>query len=62
MPSVSQAQNRFMHAVREGAVKGVPPKVGADFVEADAGRKIGSLPEHKRARRRKALYGSSDHR
>ena len=45
-PSESQAQNRFMHAVAEGDVKGVAPKVGQDFVAADHGRKIGALPEH----------------
>lgn len=47
MPSVSQAQNRFMHAAAEGSIKGVSPQVGKDFVNADAGRKIGTLPEHK---------------
>lgn len=46
MPSQSQAQSRFMHAVAEGKVEGVPQKVGQDFVAADAGRKIGALPEH----------------
>lgn len=52
MPSVSQAQNRFMHAAAEGKVEGVSPKVGKKFVKADAGRKIGKLPEHKdRAKR-----------
>ena len=46
MPSVSQAQNRFMHAVAEGKVDDVPAKVGKDFVKADHGRKIGKLPKH----------------
>ena len=46
MPSVSQAQSRFMHAVAEGHVAGVKPSVGRDFVAADAGRKIGALPQH----------------
>lgn len=49
MPSVSQAQNRFMHAVAEGKVKGVAKSVGKDFVRADEGRKIKKLP--KRVRR-----------
>lgn len=53
MPSVSQAQNRFMHAVAEGKVKGVAKSVGKDFVKADEGRKIKKLPKHvKRLRRR----------
>ena len=55
MPSVSQAQNRFMHAAAEGNVAGVSPKVGKEFVKADHGRKIGKLPKHvKRAGAKKA--------
>lgn len=45
MPSVSQRQNRFMHAVAEGDVKGVPKSVGRDFVRADEGRQISKLPQ-----------------
>ena len=53
MPSESQAQNRFMHAVAEGSVKDVPKSVGADFVAADRGRKIKKLPKHvKKAAKR----------
>lgn len=48
MSSVSQAQNRFMHAAAEGKVEGVSPNVGKDFVKADHGRKIGNLPKHVR--------------
>jgi hypothetical protein len=48
MPSVSQSQNRLMHAAAEGKVEGVPKSVGKDFVHADAGRKIGKLPKHVR--------------
>ena len=48
MPSVSKAQNRFMHAAAEGHIPGVPKSVGKDFVKADEGRKIGKLPEHKK--------------
>ena len=44
MPSVSRKQNRFMHAAAEGKIKGVPKKVGKDFVKADHGRKIKKLP------------------
>lgn len=50
MPSESQAQNRFMHAVAEGKVKDVPRSVGEDFVAADHGRKIGKLPKHVKKR------------
>ena len=39
MPSVSQAQNRFMHAVAEGDVKGVKPSVGKELT-------FGLRPEH----------------
>lgn len=46
MPSVSRAQNRFMHAVAEGDVEGVPKSVGEEFVAADRGRKIAKLPKH----------------
>lgn len=46
MPSVSKAQNRFMHAAAEGKVKDVPKSVGKDFVAADHGRKISKLPNH----------------
>ena len=35
-----------MHAVAEGKVPSVPRKVGADFVAADAGTKVGNLPQH----------------
>lgn len=59
MPSVSGAQNRFMHSVAEGRVPSVPEQVGADFVAADKGRKISALPEHVTPahRLKKALSG-----
>jgi len=47
MPSKSKAQNRFMHEVAEGKVRGVPASVGKDFVAADKGRKISKLPARK---------------
>ena len=50
MPSVSRAQNRFMHAVAEGKVADVPSSVGKKFVKADHGRKIRKLPKHVRGR------------
>lgn len=55
MPSSSQAQNRFMHAVAEGKVKDVPKSVGKDFVAADHGRKISKLPKHVRKKAKKHL-------
>lgn len=45
MPSVSKAQNRFMHAVAEGKVEDVPKSVGKDFVAADHGHKVSKLPK-----------------
>lgn len=55
MPSVSQAQNRFMHAAAEGKIEGVSPKVGKEFVKADHGRKIGKLPQHARKKASHAM-------
>lgn len=55
MPSKSQAQNRFMHAVAEGEVQGVPPSVGKEFVKADEGRKIGKLPKRVKRKARHAV-------
>lgn len=55
MPSVSQAQNRFMHAAAEGKIEGVSPKVGKEFVKTDEGRKIGKLPQHVKKKARKAM-------
>lgn len=49
MPSVSQAQNRAMHAAEEGhSTLGIPQKVGAEFVAADHGRSIKKLPVKKK--------------
>lgn len=46
MPSVSQAQNRAMHAAAEGnSTLGIPKSVGQEFVSADQGSKVGALPE-----------------
>jgi hypothetical protein len=55
MPSVSQAQNRFMHAVASGSVPDVPAKVGQDFVKADHGRKIKHLPKRVRHAAKRGL-------
>jgi hypothetical protein len=55
MPSSSQARNRFMHAVAAGDVEGVSKSVGKEFVSADAGRKIGNLPEHAKHKKRKRM-------
>lgn len=53
MPSKSIQQNRFMHAVAEGDVKGVPKRVGKEFVAADRGRKIGKLPRRVKSNKRR---------
>jgi hypothetical protein len=59
MPSVSQAQNRFMHAAAEGDVKGVPKSVGKEFVEADHGRKVKKLPKHVRKAAKRGLISDA---
>lgn len=47
MPATSQAQRKAMYAAAEGkSTLGIPPKVGKEFVAADAG---GKLPERKKA-------------
>jgi hypothetical protein len=53
MPSVSKAQNAAMHAAEEGrSTLGIPAKVGAEFVAADHGRKVGKLPDHVTPKRK----------
>ena len=51
MPSKSKAQSRLMHAAaRDPEVAkrtGVPQSVAKEFVEADEGRSLKNLPEHK---------------
>jgi hypothetical protein len=59
MPSVSQAQNRFMHAVAEGDVQGVKPSVGKEFVKADEGRKVKKLPKHVKRAHKRGLISDS---
>lgn len=59
MPSVSQAQNRFMHAAAEGNVKGVPASVGKEFVKADEGRKVKKLPKHVRKAAKRGLISDT---
>ena len=51
MPVKSKAQNRFMHAAAEGKVKGVPKKVGKEFVSAQHGKSLKGLPEKKKAKK-----------
>lgn len=57
MPSTSRAQNAAMHAAEEGrSTLGIPQKVGAEFVAADQGHKVGKLPLHVAASpKRKAV-------
>lgn len=45
MPVVSEAQRRFMYAVKAGKVKGVKKEVGEDYIEHSHGVK--DLPERK---------------
>lgn len=59
MPSVSQAQNRFMHAAANGDVKGVPESVGKEFVKADEGHKVKKLPKHVRRAHKRGLISDS---
>ena len=59
MPSVSQAQNRFMHAAAEGNVEGVPAKVGKEFVVADHGRKIKKLPKRVKHAHKRGLISDA---
>ncbi len=47
MPSTSKAQNRFFHwAAEHPEESGVKPSVSHEFLEADHGRSLKSLPEH----------------
>lgn len=57
MPSVSQAQNRYMHMAASAkgrkklaaeGHKSPPVSVAKEFVQADSGRKIGRLAQHAR--------------
>jgi hypothetical protein len=57
MPSVSQAQNRYMHMaastkgrakLKSEGHKPPPESVAKEFVSADASRKIGKLAQHAR--------------
>lgn len=61
MPSKSQAQNRWAHAVANGDVPGTAKSVGRDFVKADEGRKVGDLPEHVKPKSRaEKRYGKRE--
>jgi anaerobic ribonucleoside-triphosphate reductase len=62
MPSVSQAQNRLMHAAAAGNVEGVSPKVGKEFVKADHGRKIKKLPKHVKHAHKRGLISDKQMR
>jgi hypothetical protein len=58
MPSVSQSQNRFMHATAEGKTD-APPSVGKKFIKADHGRKIKRLPKHAHKMAKRGLISES---
>lgn len=45
MPTKSKAQSRAMHAAAQGkSTLGIPSKVGKEYVAADKGRSLSSLP------------------
>jgi hypothetical protein len=49
MPMRSKAQNRAMHAAASGhSTLGIPKKVGREFVKAQHGKSVKSLPAKKR--------------
>lgn len=50
MPPVSEAQRRLMAAAanKKGGIRGVPQKVGREFIKADPG---GKLPKHKKGKK-----------
>jgi hypothetical protein len=49
MPMRSKAQNRAMHAAASGhSTLGIPKKVGKEFVKAQHGKSVKSLPAKKR--------------
>lgn len=51
MPSKSKSQHNLMEAVAHSdkfsKKVGVPQAVGQEFANADIGKKVGNLPEHK---------------
>ncbi len=48
MPSLSKSQNRLMHAAAAGDSDKVPVSVGKEFIAADKGTKVSSLPERRK--------------
>lgn len=52
MPPKSEAQRRFMGAVASGKVKGVPRKVGKEYLATDKGGKLPSKKGKARGRKR----------
>lgn len=63
MPSKSKAQNRLMHAAAQSSEVakkvGVPQSTAREFVSADHGRSVKSLPEKKG--KSKKLTRNSEH-
>ena len=62
MPSVSIAQNRWAHWAEKNSPDPKTRAAAADYVAADAGRKISKLPERKRSAPSKAapVFGALD--
>jgi hypothetical protein len=63
MPSVSQAQNRWAHWAENNSPNPKTRAAAADYVAADAGRKISKLPQHKKPADKAApVFGALDAR
>lgn len=63
MPAKSQSQFRAMAAAASGhSTLGIPQSVGADFVNASHGMKVGKLPQRVKAgkpvKRKLPVFGS----
>jgi hypothetical protein len=59
MPVVSKAQNAAMHAAAAGkSTIGIPKSVGQRYVADSAGVSVKKLPEHKRPKKKKPVFGS----
>jgi hypothetical protein len=56
MPVVSKAQNRFMHA--HASDSGPLGRVAREYVKATHGTKVRNLPERKKPKKRKRIFGS----
>jgi hypothetical protein len=60
VPSVSQAQNRWAHWAEKNSPDPKTRAAAADYVAADAGRKISKLPQHKSKGKAAPEFGALD--